>query len=188
MHPDAHLNDPQPLPQKAITHERDTGLPSRTDALETVAIVPPVRDTVRDIPKPDYVLIEAHEDGPRLVFGEHDRGSEPIDRFISRKVLLYAALASFPEACAHGFGLSTFTVRVSVTDPVHRAPMRRLTSLITATRHAGGSEVADLFRFTLAGWLHAYPAEPIWFAPNDDPTHESVRWQEHGGRYLQHRR
>ena len=139
------------------------------------------------LPQPDYVVVEAHEDGPRLVFGEHDRGSEPIDRFISRKVLLYAALASFPEACAHHFGFPTFTVRVSVTDPVHRAPMRRLMNLIMATRHAGGSEMADLFRFTLAGWLHAYPAEPIWFAPDDDPPHESPRWQDHAGRHAQRR-
>lgn len=135
------------------------------------------------LPQPDYVLVEAHDDGPRLVFGEHDRGSEPLDRFIARKVLLYAALAAFPEACEHHFGLPTFSVRVTVTDPTHRAPMRRLIELLAATRRAGGSEVAEFFRFTLAGWLHAYPCEPIWFAPPDEPLHESVRWQEHVTRH-----
>jgi hypothetical protein len=139
------------------------------------------------LPQPDYVLIEAHDDGPRLVFGEHDRASEPIDRFIARKVLLYAALAAFPEACQHHFGLPTFTVRVSVTDPVHRMPMRRLMDLLAATRRAGGSEVAELFRFTLAGWLHAYPHESIWFSPQDELPHESVRWQEHVGRHMHDR-
>lgn len=139
------------------------------------------------LPQPDYILIEAHDDGPRLVFGEHDRGSEPVDRFMARKVLLYAALAAFPEACAHHFGLPTFSVRVTVTDPVRRAPMRRLIDLLAATRRAGGSEVTELFRFTLAGWLHAYPREPIWFAPLDEPRHESVRWQEHVARHAQNR-
>lgn len=134
------------------------------------------------LPQPDYILIEALDDGPRLVFGEHDRGSEPVDRFIARKVLLYAALAAFPEACRHHFGFETFTVHVSVTDPIHQTPMRRLMDLLSATRRAGGEEVGNLFRFTLAGWLHAYPREPIWFAPGDAPSHESVRWQEHGCR------
>lgn len=136
-----------------------------------------------DLPQPDYVVVEEHVGGPRLVFGEHDRGSEPIERFIARKVLLYAAVAAFPEACAHHFGLPTFTVRVSVTDPVHRAPMRRLMDLLEATRRALGSETPDLFRFTLAGWLHAAPREAIWFAPADVPRCASLRWAEHGARY-----
>ncbi|MEA2235393.1 MAG: Replication-relaxation [Thermoanaerobaculia bacterium] len=136
-----------------------------------------------DLPQPDYVVVEEHAEGPRLVLGEHDRGSEPIERFVARKVLLYAALAAFPEACEHHFGLPTFTVRVSVTDPVDGAPMRRLRDLLEATRRAGGAEVANLFRFTLAGWLHAYPNEPIWFAPTDELSHMSVRWQEHAPRH-----
>lgn len=136
-----------------------------------------------DLPQPDYVIVEEHADGPRLVLGEHDRGSEPIERFVARKVLLYAALAAFPEACEHHFGLSTFTVRVSVTDPVHGVPMQRLRELLEGTRRAGGAEVADLFRFTLAGWLHAYPREPIWFGSTDELPHTSVRWQEHTARH-----
>lgn len=135
-----------------------------------------------ELPQPDYVVVEDHAGGPCLVFGEHDRGSEPVERFVARKVLPYAALAAFPEVCAHHFGLPSFTVRVSITDPVHRAPMRRLLDLLEATSRAGGTDVTNLFRFTLAGWLHAYPHEAIWFAPTDAP-HMSVRWQEHGGRY-----
>jgi hypothetical protein len=136
-----------------------------------------------DLPQPDYVVVEEHADGPRLVLGEHDRGSEPVERFVARKVLLYAALAAFPEACEYHFGLPEFTVRVSVTDPVYGAPMRRLRDLIEATRRAGGAEVANLFRFTLAGWLHAYPNEPIWFASTDELSNTSARWQEHAPRY-----
>jgi hypothetical protein len=132
-----------------------------------------------DLPQPDYVLVEEHEDGPQLVFGEHDRSSEPPERFVARKILLYAALASFPDACVHHFGLSTFTVRVSVTDPVNASPMGRLRDLLEATRRAGGADVANLFRFTLAGWLNAHPREAIWFAPTDEPSRASVRWQEH---------
>lgn len=136
-----------------------------------------------DLPQPDFVLIEETPSGPRLVFGEHDRGSEPVERFVARKVLLYAALSAFPEACAHHFGLRAFTVRVSVTDPVHRAPMRRLMELLRATARAAGPEAAGIFRFTLAGWLHGYPNEAIWLAPHDEPVHASVRWQEHTARY-----
>jgi Replication-relaxation len=136
-----------------------------------------------DLPQPDFVLIEETPTGPCLVFGEHDRGSEPVERFVARKVLLYAALSAFPEACTHHFGLPAFTVRVTVTDPVHRAPMRRLMDLLRATARAAGPEAAGIFRFTLAGWLHAYPNEPIWFAPHDEPAHASVRWQEHTARH-----
>jgi hypothetical protein len=143
----------------------------------------PTRIASFELPQPDYVVVEEHASGPCLVFGEHDRGSEPVERFVARKVLLYAALAAFPEACTHHFGLPTFVVRVSVTDPVHRVPMRRLHDLLEATQRAGGAEVANLFRFTLAGWLHAYPQEPIWFAPSDAPPHVSVRWQEHRARH-----
>jgi hypothetical protein len=136
-----------------------------------------------DLPQPDYVVIEEHAEGPRLVLGEHDRGSEPVERFVARKVLLYAALAAFPDACEHHFGVRAFTVRISVTDPVHGAPMRRLRDLLEATRRAGGAEVANLFRFTLAGWLHAFPHEPIWFDSTDELPHMSVRWQEHAPRH-----
>jgi hypothetical protein len=139
-----------------------------------------------ELPQPDYVLVEDHADGPRLVFGEHDRGSEPIARFIERKVYLYAALAAFPEVCAHHFGISTFTVRVTVTDPSHRAPLRRLADLLDATYRAGGLATAQWFRFTLAGWLHASPNESVWLAPGDAITSGSLRWNAHAMRSRSH--
>lgn len=132
-----------------------------------------------DLPQPDYVVVEEHEQGPQLVFGEHDRGSEPIARFVERKALLYAALAAFPEACAQHFGAASFIVRVTVTDPVHRAPLRRLAELLEATYRACGPDSARWFRFALAGWLNAAPNAAVWFAPGDTVEHDSLRWSAH---------
>jgi hypothetical protein len=132
-----------------------------------------------EMPQPDYIVVEERDGVRQLVFGEHDRGSEPVERFVARKVLLYAALAAFPEACEQHFGFRAFTVRVTVTDPIHRAPVRRLRELLAATRAACGSEIAHLFRFTLAGWLHAYTDAAIWASVGNDLTHDAVRWQEH---------
>jgi hypothetical protein len=128
-------------------------------------------------PQPDYVLVEKDTSGnPRLVFGEHDRGSEPIERFIERKVALYSALARFPDACEHHFGIPEFRVQVTVADLVRRKPIARLRALLDATRGHGGP---DLFRFTLGGWLYAYPDLPIWFSIKTPPTNDSVAWRDH---------
>ena len=141
----------------------------------------PSRIASFDLPQPDYVLVEERDGVPLLVFGEHDRGSEPLERFVARKVLLYTALAAFPEACTQHFGIPTFSVHVTVTDPVRRAPLQRLRALCTETLRAAGP-AADLFRFTLAGWLHAEPNAPIWLAPSDAVSESSVRWGDHHGR------
>jgi Replication-relaxation len=128
------------------------------------------------MPQPDYVLVEERDGRPQLIFGEHDRGTEPVERFIARKVELYAALANFPEAGEKYFGLRSFEVHVSVIDTLKRSPIERLRALQAA---AGMSAVPGIFRFTLGGWLFAYPGEKIWFA--DPPASESVRWQDHAG-------
>ena len=99
-----------------------------------------------------------------------------MERFIARKVALYAALASFPEACEKYFGLRSFEVHVSVIDTLKRAPIARLRLLHAA---ADQSAVPGVFRFTLGGWLFGYPAEKIWMA--GPPETESVRWQDHVG-------
>lgn len=136
----------------------------------------PARLGMFTLPQPDYVLIEATDGQPRLVFGEHDRSSEPIDRFVARKISLYRALAKFPEACAQHFGFRDFTVQVTVIDPHHRAPIRRLRNLIDASRRYGGP---DVFRFTLGGWLHAYPSDRIWWDVATPPAHDSVAFFDH---------
>jgi hypothetical protein len=134
----------------------------------------PSRAGMFTLPQPDYVLVEERDGLPHLIFGEHDRGTEPVERFIARKVELYAALARFPEACEKYFGLRSFEVHVSVIDTLKTAPIARLRLLHAA---ADQSAVPGLFRFTLGGWLFAYPAEKIWLT--SPPESESVRWQDH---------
>lgn len=123
------------------------------------------------MPQPDYVLVEELAGEASLVFGEHDRGHEPIERFLARKVTLYASLAG---ACEATLGVRSFRVDVSVIDVPARQPIARLRQLMDAT-HAYGA--GDLFRFTLGGWLHAYPCEAIWFGRL--PDLDSVTWREH---------
>lgn len=131
----------------------------------------PVKLDGLTMPQPDYVLVEELEGEASLVFGEHDRGHEPIERFVARKVALYAGLAG---ACEPTLGVRTFRVDVSVIDVPARQPIARLRQLMDAT-HAYGA--GDLFRFTLGGWLHAYPGEAIWFGQL--PDLDSVTWREH---------
>jgi hypothetical protein len=128
------------------------------------------------LPQPDYVLVEEVDGAPRLTFGEHDRGHEPIDRFVARKIALYSALAEFPEVCAQQFGISTFRVDVTVIDPLGRAPIARLRSLLDAVR---SSMRPDIFRFTLGGWLYAYPNAPMWFDVSRPPDHDSAALCDH---------
>lgn len=130
------------------------------------------------LPQPDYVLVEEADGAPRLVFGEHDRGSEPLGRFIARKVALYSALAEFPDVCERQFGIACFRVHVTVIDPLRRAPMARLRALIDAARSA---ERPDIFRFTLGGWLYASAAAPIWFGVDRPPQSASVTSRDHAG-------
>jgi hypothetical protein len=134
----------------------------------------PSRAGMFTLPQPDYVIVEERDGIPQLIFGEHDRGTEPVERFIARKVELYAALAIFPEACEKYFGLRSLEVHVSVIDTLKQSPIERLWALHAA---AGKSAAPGIFRFTLGGWLFAYPGEKIWLA--GPPESESVRWQDH---------
>jgi hypothetical protein len=136
----------------------------------------PSRIGMFTLPQPDYVLVEAVNGTPRLIFGEHDRGHEPIHRFIARKITLYSALAEFPEACEQQFGIATFRVDVTVIDPLRRIPIARLRSLLDAAR---SSMRPDIFRFTLGGWLYAYPHAPIWFDVSRPPAYDSVAVRDH---------
>jgi hypothetical protein len=135
----------------------------------------PSRAGMFTLPQPDYVLVEEREGVPQLIFGEHDRGTEPVERFIARKVELYSALATFPEACQKYFGLRSFEVHVSVIDTLKRAPIERLRALQAS---ANKSAASAIFRFTLGGWLFAFPDQPIWFAPGQMPANDSVRRQD----------
>lgn len=136
----------------------------------------PSRVGMFTMPQPDYVLIEEVDGAPQLVFGEHDRGHEPLDRFTARKLALYSALAEFPEVCKQQFGIAKFRVDVTVIDQVRQTPMTRLRSLLDAAR---SSMRPDIFRFTLGGWLYAYPDTPIWFDVSRPPVHDSAALRDH---------
>jgi hypothetical protein len=136
----------------------------------------PSRVSMFTMPQPDYVLVEEVDGAPQLVFGEHDRGHEPLDRFTARKIALYSALAEFPEVCGQQFGIATFRVDVTAIDPLRRAPMTRLRSLLDAARP---SMRPDIFRFTLGGWLYAYPDAGIWFCTDRPPQSDSAAWSDH---------
>lgn len=127
----------------------------------------PVKLDGLTMPQPDYVLVEELAGEASLVFGEHDRGHEPIERFVARKVALYAGLAG---ACEPMLGVRSFRVDVSVIDTVSRHPLERLRQLMLATRAYGA---ADLFRFTLGGWLFAHGADAIWYT-REPPTIDSA--------------
>lgn len=128
-------------------------------------------------PQPDYILVEEIAGATHIVFGEHDRGWEPVERFIARKLECYSDLAAFPEITTEWFGTTPFSVHVSVIDATgKKAPLQRLKMLLDA---AALSTRPDLFRFTLGGWLFAHPDEPVFFAAGEAPTHDSLHWQHH---------
>lgn len=128
-------------------------------------------------PQPDYVMV-SDVDGasPLLVFGEHDRASEPVERFVARKIAPYAALLKFPEARLKYFGIRELQIQISVTDPYRRRPMERIRALIDAARRYGGT---DAFRFTLAGWMFAYPTGRIWLTTTTRPVSNSLSLGDH---------
>lgn len=136
----------------------------------------PSRSGMFTLPQPDYILVEDVAGIPQLIFGEHDRASEPVDRFIARKVALYSALAAFPEICEQLFGVRSFRVYVTSIDPIAQHPIARLRALMAATRAQGAP---DIFHFSLGGWLHAYPSAPVWFRAADIPATESPAWADH---------
>lgn len=134
----------------------------------------PSRQAMFTLPQPDYVVVEEVGGIPRLVFGEHDRGSDK--HFAERKVALYAALAQFPEVCEQLFGFRSFSVQVTVIDAVRQRPIARMRELMRITRAA---DATDLFRFTLGGWLFAYGTGTTWFDARHLLASDSVRMQDH---------
>jgi hypothetical protein len=134
----------------------------------------PSRRALFTLPQPDYVAVEETGGVPRLVFGEHDRGSDKL--FAERKVALYAALAQFPEVCEQFFGFRSFSVHVTVIDAVRQRPIARMRELMGIARAAG---TTNLFRFTLGGWLFAYGTDTTWFDAAHASADNSVRMQDH---------
>jgi hypothetical protein len=112
------------------------------------------------LPQPDYVLVIERTGSPVLIFGEHDRGHESLAHFRATKAERYAPFALLPDAAAAAFGITAVEVWVTVTDPVTRAPRRRLQHLADVILAAGA---APITRFALAGVANARPATA--FAP-----------------------
>jgi len=107
------------------------------------------------LPQPDYVLVLERAGSPVLVFGEHDRGHESLAHFRAAKAERYAPFALLPDAATSAFGIPGVEVWVTVTDPVARAPRRRLQHLADIIRVAGA---APITRLALAGVANARPA------------------------------
>jgi hypothetical protein len=128
------------------------------------------------LPQPDYVLVEEVDGKLRVVFGEHDRGTEDVERFVDRKLALYDELAEEAADVGELFGITDFVVHVSVLAARTGNPVRRLQALL---RETSDTAKPNLFSFTLAGWLHAYPAERVWFAGEQEPSHFSRHWEDH---------
>lgn len=168
---------PKWLPhQREVNHLLATTLTSRPGILWASSWDCPFpnRQGMFTLPQPDYVVVDATDGGPRLIFGEHDRGSDK--KFGERKVELYSALAQFPEACEEFFGFRSFSVHVTVIDPVRQRPIERMRELMRIAQAAGAT---NLFRFTLGGWLFAYGPAAIWFDAAHGPSSDSVTMRDH---------
>lgn len=136
----------------------------------------PARSGILVLPQPDYVLVERIHGQAHLIFGEHDRGTEPVGRFLARKVRPYSALHAFPEVLERTCGFRHFRVQVSVTDTARRGPMMRLRALLEASMSCAAPEI---FSFTLGGWLAAFPDSCTWFEVASAPTSNSIRHADH---------
>ena len=108
------------------------------------------------LPQPDGILLLAGGDGPRrLVFLEHDRGTESLVSFARAKIDRYRALASRPGLLEELTGFRRFSVVVTVTGPGPAetdARTRALTRLIRS-------------RFA-AALLHVVPYENLLTPPD----------------------
>lgn len=107
------------------------------------------------LPQPDYVLVLERAGTSILVFGEHDRGHESLAHFRAAKADRYAPFALLPDAAVAAFGIPAVEVWITVTDPVARAPRRRLQHLADVIVAAGAAPVT---RLALAGVAYARPA------------------------------
>lgn len=128
------------------------------------------------LPQPDAVFLVNSARGPRLVLLEHDRGMEPVPHFRATKTARYADLVARPDLCARLFGTSVVEVWVAVLDAREHRPLRRLEAL-RAT--ASAERMTGLMRFTLGGWLHAFPDRPVFFPRHAGPATEDLALDAH---------
>jgi hypothetical protein len=123
------------------------------------------------LPQPDAVLVATTSSTPHLVFLEHDRNQESQASFAARKTQRYQLLLDLGLA-RELLGFETFTVWVTVLDPNNRRPLDRVRALREV------SAAAPMFRFTLAGWAHAF-AGKHWLACETRLQTDSRRPDDH---------
>jgi hypothetical protein len=126
------------------------------------------------LPQPDAVLVQASSDGPRLLFVEHDRSQESAGSFAERKTQRYQLLLDLGLA-RELLGFESFTVLVTVVDPMSR----RLFDRIRALQEV--SIAASMMRFAPAGWAYAAPTAAVWFTPETPVRTSSLRPENHAG-------
>jgi hypothetical protein len=136
----------------------------------------PFPNEVRGVamPQPDGVLVATTGGRPHLLFLEHDRSQESPGSFAERKTQRYQLLLDLGLAPAL-LGFDTFTVLVTVIDPVNQRPFDR----IRALQEVGAA--APMMRFTLAGWAQADPDAAQWFTPETPIATASTRPEDHAG-------
>lgn len=126
------------------------------------------------LPQPDFVLVRLQGATSALVFGEVDRGHEPLATFARVKSERYAGLAASPDVLAQLTGFRSFEVWVVVDSA--QQPVERLTALHAATRRTYG---ASMLRFTVFPWALDAPTGAIWFDAEHAPAHASRHRLEH---------
>lgn len=136
----------------------------------------PFPNEVRGVamPQPDGVLVALIRGQPHLLFLEHDRSQESPGSFAERKTKRYQLLVDLGLA-RELLGFDTFTVLVTVVDPVNQRPFDRIRALQDV------SAAAPMMRFTLAGWAQAHPEAAQWFTPETPIETSSTRPEDHAG-------
>lgn len=136
----------------------------------------PFPNEVRGVPmpQPDGALVASIGGRPHLLFLEHDRTQESPGSFAERKTQRYQLLLDLGLA-RELLGFDSFTVLVTVVDPVSQRPFDRIRALQEV------SAAASMMRFTLAGWAPTHPEAAHWFTPNMPIETSSTRPEDHVG-------
>lgn len=158
----------------AIALARATGLPVLWSSSWERPL--PVQADGIALPQPDAVFVVGDAGRARLVFLEHDRGMEPVAHFRRTKTAAYADLARRRELCQRLFGFPTFEVWISVLDARDQRPLRRVAALVST---AIAEQTTAFMRFTLGGWLNAFPDGPVFFPRGVRPELDEVKSTRH---------
>jgi hypothetical protein len=126
------------------------------------------------MPQPDAVLVSVAGGRPQLFFLEHDRTQESSGSFAERKTQRYQLLLDLGLA-RELLGFDSFTVLVTVIDPVTHRPFERIRALQEV------SAAAPMMRFAPAGWVNAAPDAAVWFTPGTLIQTMSLKPRDHSG-------